>query len=114
KDRLNNDLPSVRPINEKRIEILSKRLVKFEKSKENGKVIDAQCAAIEDVLELIRDQSVSLRDPQQVNDQLDSLVRDVEHTEESVREVEAVFELAAPDSDLMAPVSFRSNTRIRS
>src|SRR5262249_47396704 len=81
---LDRDPPSVQPINQKRIEILTKRLTKFDKSQENGKVIDAQCAAIEDVLELIRDQSVNLRDPQQVNDQLDSLVRDVEHTEETV------------------------------
>jgi hypothetical protein len=77
--------------------------VKFEKSQENGKVIDAQCAAIEDVLELIRDQSVSLRDPQQVNEQLDSLVRDVEHTEETVRQVEAIFELATPEAELSPP-----------
>ena len=99
-ERLGSDPPSVQAINQKRIEILSKRMEKFEKSQENGKVIDAQCAAIEDVLELIRDQSVSLRDPQQVNDQLDSLVRDVEHTEETVRQVEAIFELASPESEL--------------
>jgi hypothetical protein len=57
---------------------------------------------------------VNLRDPQQVNDQLDSLVKDVEHTEETVREVEAIFELAAPDSDLIAPANFRPGQRIRS
>lgn len=99
-ERLDRDPPSVKPINQKRIEILSKRLVKFEKSQENGKVIDAQCAAIEDVLELIRDQSVSMQDPQQVTDQLDGLVRDVEHTEETVRQVEAIFELATPENEL--------------
>jgi hypothetical protein len=64
---------------------------------ENQKVVEAQCAAIEDVLELIRDQSVTMRDPQQVSDQLDNLVHDVEQTEETVREVEAVFEMATPD-----------------
>ena len=118
--RLDHEPPSVQTINQKRIEILSKRLVKFEKSQENGQVIDAQCAAIEDVLELIRDQSVSMRDPQQVNEQLDSLVRDVEHTEETVRQVESIFELATPESEFSALTlntgsagPSRANRRIR-
>ena len=46
---------------------------------------------------MIRDQSVTLRDPQQVSDQLEGLVRDVEQTEETVREMESIFEMATPD-----------------
>lgn len=94
---LEQEPAQVREINRKRIEILNKRLEKFEKVRENRKVIDAQCAAIEDVLELIRDQSVTMRDPQQVSDQLASLVHDVENTEETIRQVEAIYELSAPD-----------------
>ena len=41
---------------------------------------------------LIRDQSVTMRDPQQLSDHLDGLVHDVEQTEETVREVESIFE----------------------
>jgi hypothetical protein len=69
-------------------------------------VIDAQCAAIEDVLQLIRDQSVTMRDPQEVSAQLDHLVADVEQTEQSVREVEAIFALASPEGmdDLQLPL----------
>ncbi len=94
---LQSDPPKVQEINRRRIEILAKRLEKFGKIRENREVIDAQCAAIEDVLELIRDQSVTLRDPQQLSAQLEHLVQDVEHTEQTVREVEAIFEMAAPD-----------------
>jgi len=47
----------VQEINRGRIEILGKRVEKFCKIKENSEVIHAQCAAIEDVLQLIRDQS---------------------------------------------------------
>jgi len=94
---MDSDPPKVQEINRRRIEILNKRLEKFGKVGENQKVVEAQCAAIEDVLELIRDQSVTMRDPQQVSDQLDNLVHDVEQTEETVREVEAVFEMASPD-----------------
>ncbi len=91
------DAPKVQEINRKRIEILAKRIEKFQKIRENRQVIDAQCAATEDVLQLIRDQSVTMRDPQQISDQLDNLVQDVEQTEQTVKEVEAIFEMATPD-----------------
>lgn len=95
---LESEAQKVQEINRKRIEILGKRLDKFNKIRENRQVIDAQCAAIEDVLELIRDQSVTLRDPQQVSDQLEHLVTDVEHTEQAVKDVEAIYELALPET----------------
>ena len=86
----------VQEINQRRIEILRKRVAKFEKIRENSQVIEAQCSAIEDVLQLIRDQSVTMRDPQEVSAQLDHLVQDVEQTEQSVKEMEEIFALAAP------------------
>jgi hypothetical protein len=92
------DPPKVQEINRKRCEILAKRIEKFGKIRENCSIIEAQCGAMEDVLQLIRDQSVTLRDPQQVSDQLQGLVNDVEQTEQSVREVESIFELATPDT----------------
>ena len=98
-----SDPPKVQEINRKRIEILQKRLEKFGKIRENQQVIDAQCSAIEDVLQLIRDQSVTLRDPQQVSDQLGALVHDVEQTEETVRQVEAIFEMATPEMGAASP-----------
>jgi hypothetical protein len=95
----------VQEINKRRIEILQKRLEKFDKIKENRGVIDAQVSAIEEVLQLIRDQSVTMRDPQEVSAQLDNLVQDVEQTEQSVKEMEAIFALASPDGgdDLTLP-----------
>jgi hypothetical protein len=95
-----SDSPKVREINKRRVEILQKRLDKFGKIKENQEVIAAQCSAIEDVLNLIKDQSVTMRDPQQVSDQLDSLVHDVEQTEETVRQVEAIYDTGGPELSL--------------
>jgi hypothetical protein len=97
KKTLESDPPKVQEINRRRIEILNKRLEKFEKVKENRRVVDAQSSAIEDVLQLIRDQSVTLRDPQQLSEQLENLVKDVEQTEQTVREVEEIFSMASPD-----------------
>jgi hypothetical protein len=105
KKGLASDTPKVQEINRKRIEILSKRLEKFDKAQESGKVVDAQCAAMEEVLQLIRDQSVTLRDPQQVSDQLENLVHDVEQTEETVKEVESIFDMASPEmTGTLAPL----------
>lgn len=94
---LSSEPPRVQEINQKRIEILNKRLEKFDKISENGKVVDAQIAAVEDVLLLVRDQSVTMRDPQQVSDRLDSLVHDVEQTEQTVQQVETIFSDMSPD-----------------
>jgi len=109
---LESDPAKVQEINRKRIEILKKRVEKYGKVRENCQVIDAQCAAIEDVLQLIRDQSVTMHDPQQISDHLDNLVKDVEQTEETVREVESIFDmspLATPEFE-QGPES-RTRTR---
>ncbi len=100
KDRLPKEAPKVQEINKKRIEILDKRVEKHQKIRENRQVIDAQCRAIEDVLQLIHDQSITMTDPQQVSDRLESLVKDVEQTEETVREVEAIFQATEQMSPL--------------
>ena len=94
---LDKEPAKVRDINQRRIAILTKRVEKFEKIKENRQVIDAQCAAIEDILQLIRDQSVTMRDPQELTAQLEHLVADVEQTEQSVREMEEIFSLTDPE-----------------
>ena len=115
-DQLQQDLksdseaPKVQEINRKRIEILNKRLEKFEKIRENQQVIDAQCKAVEDVLALIRDQSVTVQDPQEVSGQLDDLLQDVQQTEETVREVEAIFGLATPELAGLPPLPSGSST----
>jgi hypothetical protein len=102
---LSSDPPQVQEINRRRVEILTKRSERYDKVRENQKVVQAQCLAIEDILKLIRDQSVTMRDPQQVSDQLESLVHDVEQTEETVRQVEAVFETVAPQMEqALAPL----------
>lgn len=100
RDRLPKEALKVQEINAKRIEILQKRLGKYDKIRENRQVIDAQCRAIEDVLQLIREQSMTMSDPQEVSERLELLVKDVESTEVAVREVEGIFQMS-PDFDSM-------------
>ena len=93
----------VQEINRKRIEIMHKRQERFKKIVEDLQVIQVQSAAIEDVLALIRDQSVSLTDPQQVNEKLDLLMQDVESTEATVREIEDFFLISSPAMNTTMP-----------
>ena len=98
-EHMQSDPPRVQEINKRRVEILSKRLEKYEKITENRQVVDAQCSAVEDVLQLVRDQSVTMRDPQQVSDQLANLVHDVEQTEQTVQQVESIFSGLTPEME---------------
>jgi hypothetical protein len=107
---LDSNMPKVQEINRKRVEILGKRLEKFEKIRENRQVIEAQCKATEDVLGLISDQAVTVRDPQEVSLQLESLLHDVEETEQTVREVEAIFDMATPELVGIPPLPSGSDT----
>ena len=93
----------VQEINRKRIEIMHKRQERYKKIVEDLQVIQVQCAAIEDVLALIRDQSVSLSDPQQVNEKLDLLMQDVESTEATVREIEDFFLISSSEMNTTLP-----------
>lgn len=95
--------PKVQEINRKRIEIMHKRQERYKKIIEDLQVIQVQCAAIEDVLALIGDQSVSLTDPQQVNEKLDLLMQDVESTEATVREIEDFFLISSSDMNATLP-----------
>jgi len=101
-EMLERDLPKqpakVQEINKKRVEIMRKRQERFRKIVDDLQVINVQCEAIEDVLELIRDQSITMSDPQMVADRLDGLIADVETTEATVREIEDFFAIAGGDT----------------
>ena len=120
--KVDSDPPKVQDIDKKRVEILTKRLDKCQKINENRQVVEAQIAAMEDVLQLVRDQSITMRDPQQVSDQLENLVHDVEQTEETVKQMEAIFSnlpaemsgVMAMADDASADSTGVSRTRIRS
>lgn len=77
--------------------VLEKRLERYQKALENRQLMDAQTETVQEVLQLLRDQSFTMRDPQSITAQLDGLVSAAEETERGVREMEALF---APDQDL--------------
>jgi hypothetical protein len=88
----------VRAIKSKTANVLKKRLDRYEKALENRQLVDAQTETVLEVLQLLRDQSFSMRDPKTITEQLDGLVSSAEETERGVKDLE---ELLAADQDIL-------------
>ncbi|HKC13517.1 MAG TPA: hypothetical protein VKI41_15935 [Vicinamibacteria bacterium] len=80
--------------------VLGKRLERYQKALENRQLIDAQTETVLEVLQLLRDQSFSMRDPRTITEQLDGLVSSAEETERGVRDMEDIL---AAEQDLLVP-----------
>lgn len=80
--------------------VLEKRLERYQKALENKHVVDAQTETVQEVLQLLRDQSYSMRDPRTITEQLDSLVYSAEQTERGVRDME---DLLAIEQEALLP-----------
>ena len=91
RESMDEDPSRVQSINRRRLRVLEQRLESFQKSHENLKVIEAQLETIADVIKFIHEQSWTLKDPEEVSFQLDTLLDEVEETQASVAEVEEVF-----------------------
>ena len=91
RDEIASDPPKVAAIKKKRYGILEKRLDKYKRAKENLLVIEAQLETIEDVTKYVYEQSLTMRNPDEVTFQLDTLVSEVEETQATVEELEGVF-----------------------
>ncbi len=71
--------------------VLQKRLERYKKALENRNIVDAQTETVQEVLQLLRDQSFSMRDPRTITEQLDGLVSSAEETERGVRDMEDIL-----------------------
>jgi len=81
-------------IKKRRADILEKRLARFTYAEESREWMSHQLASIEDLLRLTNEQSVSMRDPESVNRQLELLTQQAVSTEETVREMERFMEFS--------------------
>lgn len=95
---MQDDTPRVRAIKQRRLRILEQRLERSQRGAENLEIIEAQLETIEDVIKYIEEQSLTLRNPDEISFQLDTLLSEVEETQASVVELEEVF---ANPSDLL-------------
>jgi hypothetical protein len=99
RDDMADDTPKVRAIKQRRLRILEQRLERFKRGRENLEIIEAQLETIEDVTKYIHEQSLTLRNPEEITFQLDTLLSEVEETQAAVEEIEEVF---ARPTDLLS------------
>jgi hypothetical protein len=90
----------IQPIKAKTKAVLEKRLVRYKKALENKQLIDAQTETVLEVVQLLRDQSFSMRDPREITSQLDGLMSSAEETERGVRDMEDIL---STEQDLLLP-----------
>ncbi len=107
----------LREIKAKTKAVLEKRLERYKKALENKQLIEAQTETVEEVLQFLRDQSYSIKDPRSIAEQLDGLISTAEVTERGVKDLEQLFEIEsdplgyAPSLDLpAAPTQARAET----
>lgn len=98
---MEDDAERVRAIKERRMRILEGRLERFKRGRENLDIIAAQLETIEDVTKYIHEQSLTLRNPEEITFQLDTLLNEVEETRASVEEIDEVF---ARPADLLGGI----------
>jgi len=85
--------PRVQQVKARTKAVLGKRLERYTKALENKHLMDAQTETVQEVLQLLRDQSYSMRDPRTITEQLDGLVSSAEETERGVRDMEDLLSL---------------------
>ena len=87
------DNPRLREVQEKRADILRRRLERFGQAEESRAVVSHQLASIEELVKLTHEQSISIRDPAAVTGMLDALAAEVSATEQTVRELEQFLDV---------------------
>jgi hypothetical protein len=90
--------PRIQQIKARTKVVLLKRLERYKKAEENRQLVDAQTETVLEVLQLLRDQSYSMRDPREITAQLDGLVSAAEETERGVKDMEDIL---STDDELM-------------
>ena len=100
--------PRLKDVKEKRLEILRRRVVRFEQAGESRELVSHQLASIEDLMRLTHEQSIAIRDPESVNRQLETLTAEAHATDETVRQMEQFLDFT---EDARGPLPH--GTRVR-
>lgn len=103
----------LREVREKRAGILRKRLERYDQAREHRELISHQLASIEDLLRLLHEQSIGLRDPGLVDQQLDTMVAEAESTEATLRDLQAFLAIDGSMAALPTEATGRTQARVR-
>src|SRR5699024_6265281 len=91
----------------RRINILNKRLKKFEIAKEKYLVCETHLETIEDAVQYIYEQSMTMSNPKEIGMQLDNLVEEVEETSQLIDDMEQeIFPYSSQTTDFDLDAEF--------
>ena len=80
----------VRESKARRLEIVKARLEKLDHAVENREILETQLETIEDMLRLLNESSMTLRDPRALNADVERLVDGISGSEAALRELDAL------------------------
>jgi hypothetical protein len=84
KDR--ND--KVSGLKSKNRDILLQRLDRIDKARQNVEIVEAELDVMLNTVQLLRDQTISITDPQGISQQIDTVLANMKDTEDLVREID--------------------------
>lgn len=79
---------TLKEIKNRRMNILNKRLERFVSAKEKIEICHSQLETIEDAVRYIYEQSMTMRNPEELGLQLDTLLLEVEETASDMRDID--------------------------
>jgi hypothetical protein len=83
----------IRQVKSRTHAVLKERLDRCRRAVENRDLVEAQMEGVQEMLQLLRDQSYSVRDPRGIADRVDGLIRSAEETERSMKDLEEILAL---------------------
>lgn len=94
----------------KNLELKRKLLASYSEIGGTIKALSTELDSMASLLEVLHQSSISLRDPQAISEELDTIVRQSEHSERAVREMEALLRSDVGSWGNFAPESSASDS----
>lgn len=81
----------LREVQSQRRDILEKRLERYRQARKDAALLQSQLETFEDLVKLMKEQSQTMRDPTELTGHVDSMLHEIEVTEQTVAELESSF-----------------------
>lgn len=95
-DKINQELKSasnrLKKVKEKRLRLLEMRMDRYYKVRENREIIEEQLQTIEEMVEYIKDQPMTMQNTEREDIMIDNLLFETEQTQQSLEEIESLMQ----------------------
>lgn len=91
---MQRDDERLREVKERQLAVLAQRLEKLRKAESDSALLEAQLGTLEEMVLLLKEQAITMKEPEEISAQLDSLMGEIENTESTVTAIETSFEFA--------------------